>query len=90
MLHTLNSVLRLIFGKSRSFAYFNYIQQDLNREIDLLYVVARKSNKIYLSVPFFQSLACFCQLKVSKFQNESMKSWFLSKYERKIVKICAL
>ena len=34
----------------------------------------------------FQSL----RLKVSKFQNEYMKSLFLPKYERKIVKISAL
>ena len=29
-------------------------------------------------------------LKVSKFQNEFMKLWFLPKYEPKIVKILAL
>ena len=29
-------------------------------------------------------------LKVSKFQNEFMKSWFLPKYEQKIVRISAL
>ena len=31
-----------------------------------------------------------CPLKVSKFQNEFMKSSFLTKYERKIVRISAL
>ena len=44
---------------------------------------------------YFICLAIFpkrgsCTVKVSKFQNEFMKSLFLPKYEPKIVKISAL
>ena len=65
---------------------------DFNIENNILGNVRSHKDTFYVCIPRWRDgvPATLNTLKVSYFQNESMKSSFLPKYERKIVRISAL